>query len=497
MEINLIQKPLQYMRPFFSQIHTQEQTQEIRLPDAYPDIGKILGCWGKPLIRGKEWRSTSIGANGSVMVWVIYAPEDGSNPRVLDVSLPTQCRWDFPEAADDGVIVLNPSLSNLDCRGISARKILVRASVDTFAQVLCREKTQVAEPMNIPEDVQLLRRSYPVELLSEAGEKQVQIEEVLPFEGELPVYKIVSYDMHPNILEQKILGNRMIFRGENRILMMYMTEDGAIYHWETVVPFSQYAELDREYGPETQAWMLPVMTAMELEITDDHKIMMRSGIAVQYTVFGGSTLEIVEDAFSPIREVEPVIEELNLPVLLDSTTQQLQMSGLWRDEMDRVQSLQMFAEYPKYSSTNNGIQLRTDGNFQVLYENDGQLMSNTGKAEGQIEFATARENQIHLWMGNPDKPEIQPSAEGESVRCSYPVTVQVYSGKSIPMVTQLQLGEQYQPDPDRPSIVLRRAGEQSLWEIAKGYRSTMNAIRQANNLTGEPDFDQMLLIPLG
>ena len=41
-----------------------------------------------------------------------------------------------------------------------------------------------------------------------------------------------------------------------------------------------------------------------------------------------------------------------------------------------------------------------------------------------------------------------------------------------------------------------RAGAESLWELAKASRSTVEAIRQANNLEEEPLDDRMLLIPV-
>ena len=68
--------------------------------------------------------------------------------------------------------------------------------------------------------------------------------------------------------------------------------------------------------------------------------------------------------------------------------------------------------------------------------------------------------------------------------------------QGVPMVTALELGETAHPDPARPSLILRRAGEGSLWEIAKGAGSTVSAIQKANGLTGEPLDDRILLIPV-
>lgn len=498
MEVKFIKKTLKCLRPFFSQIHTQEQTQEIRLPDAYPDIGKILGCWGQVLMRGKEWRTTSMGANGGIMSWVMYAPEDGTQPRVVDVWIPMQCRWDFPENADDGVMVLRPILTNLDGRGISARKIMVRACVDTFAQAMRKETMEVPAPAQVPEDLQLLTRSYPMELPVEAGEKQVQMEENLSMPGNLPpIHKIIHYNMSPSIIEQKVLGNRLVFRGQNRVDMMYMTEDGSVNQWETEVPFSQYTELDNDYGPNASAWIMPILTAMEMDLGEEQQLNIRAGIAAQYTIFDRSVLDVVEDAFSPTRDVTPKIEEMQFPVLLDSIAMEMQAEGTLNEDAERILSASSYGEYPTIYMGNDGMQIRMDGQFQTLYQNaEGQMAGDGMRFNSSVPFSSAMENQTYLWMGSSAKPEISPNGDGFSVRSTYPVTVQVYSGQTIPVVTELEIGEQRQPDPDRPSIILRRAGEEGLWAIAKGCGSTVAAIQEANQLTGEPEHGQMLLIPI-
>ena len=49
------------------QVQSQEQTQEVRIPEGMPDIGTVLACWGQIVLRGKEWRSDAAGISGGVM----------------------------------------------------------------------------------------------------------------------------------------------------------------------------------------------------------------------------------------------------------------------------------------------------------------------------------------------------------------------------------------------------------------------------------------------
>lgn len=64
------------------------------------------------------------------------------------------------------------------------------------------------------------------------------------------------------------------------------------------------------------------------------------------------------------------------------------------------------------------------------------------------------------------------------------------------IITALSAPEELKADPARPSLILRRAGSMSLWELAKTCGSTEELIQQANNLQGSPEPGKMLLIPV-
>ena len=81
-----------------------EQTQELRLPEGMPGAAQILGTWGQVILRGKEWRGDQAACNGGVMAFVLYAPEDGSGPRVLESWIPFQMKWELPDNAPEGTM---------------------------------------------------------------------------------------------------------------------------------------------------------------------------------------------------------------------------------------------------------------------------------------------------------------------------------------------------------------------------------------------------------
>jgi hypothetical protein len=66
MQLQFHQDTCSCLRRLVNQTNVQEQTQEIKLPEGMPDIGRVLGAWGQILIRGKEWNSVYANVSGGV-----------------------------------------------------------------------------------------------------------------------------------------------------------------------------------------------------------------------------------------------------------------------------------------------------------------------------------------------------------------------------------------------------------------------------------------------
>lgn len=496
MEVKFDHNILSCLHSAVSSVQKLEQTQELRLPEEYPDIGRILGCWGQVVVRGKEWRSSGMSVNAGVMVWVLYAPEDGSELRGMDAWIPFTCKWEFREPLDDGLMTVQPLLTELDARGTSARKLMLRACVEMMGQAMVSEKSQIAVPGCLPEDVCLRREHYPAVLPVEGGEKQISLEQALSLPEGIGDSQIVGVALIPQVLEQKIVANRLILRGEALLRLRYLRKDGSMGTWQTQIPFSQFAELDRDHEAQAEPWVEPVVTALELTAGDAGQITVKAGIAAQYLIFARSVVEVISDAYSPWREVGVQKEMLRIPMLLDLRRADVQVESVV-PEMASPVDVVSTPSFPVLRRGEAEDDICLDGHFQCLIrDEEGQLRQERPSFSGCMPFRSAAENQTELWMGSGSVPGLTPDARGNVIQCTYPVTAMVYSGQPIPMVVGLELGDVKKQDPDRPSIILRRAGEEDLWTIAKICGSTVEAIRKANQLQQEPEQGRMLLIPV-
>ena len=474
-----------------SQVQTQEQTQEVRLPEGLPDVGRVLGAWGQVLIRGKEWRSSGMTVSGGVLAWALYVPEDGSEARMLDTWIPFQMKWDFDESQRDGTIHVWPLLESMDARCVSARKILFRSTVGILGEAMEPSSLELYRPGQMPEDVQLLKNTYPTVLPVEAGEKQFLIQEELEPGSEVP--KLLRYCVKLQVSEQRVMANRLVFRGT--ALLQVLWGDGKLTVWNTEVPFSQYVDLDGTYSDQATAAVRLIPTALELEKNEEGIPELKCGAAAQYLIYERVMVDAVEDAYSPFRPVEMEKQEWQLPALLDCHRQPVALECQWKND-GKVLDTAFSCGYPQIRQEGDVVEAKLSGQFQILYlDEEGQLQGATVKGETQWEMLSDEDNR-HRFFWQSGFPTAEENMDGFGLRQEIQTQTDVYAHSAASRITGLQLGEAEAPDPSRPALILRRCGGRRLWDIAKSTGSTVESIRKANGLTDDPESDKMLLIPV-
>lgn len=498
MELEFEKRVCRYLDQVIRDTRSEEQTQEVRLGDGMPDVGRVIGAWGQVILRGKEWREDQVVLSGGVMAWVLYAPEDGSEPRCLDTWLPFKMKWDLPEGIREGEIRASCLLRSVDARSISPRKVMARSVVSVQIGVLCPDERELFVPGKVPEGLELLKRSYPVRLLREAGEKAFQLDEVSVLKDSDPVpEKIFCSQIRPRITERKVLGDRVVFRGSGDLHILGRGEDGQIHAWDLELPFSQIGQLQQEYGPDARAELLMEVTSLEPELEADGKLRVKCALVGQYLVDDREMVDLVEDAYSNARELDVHTRQLELPVILESRSENIYGEQKLPAEASRVVDAIFLPEQPRMRQREDGVEMELPGMFQVLYYGDnGELTTSSVRLElGKI-LEKAPEVRVDGEVMLPQRPSVSLGDGSMELSLELPVKLTSSSRQVLDQVTGMALGQEKTPDPTRPSLIICRVGDKSLWQLAKSAGSSVEAIRKINDLQEAPEPGRMILIPV-
>lgn len=485
------------LEPVFQEVRSTELTQQIKLPDAMPDVGKILMAWGQPILRGKEWTDGQLSANGGMLVWVLYEPEDGSGSQCLDGWIPFQLKWDLPEEATEGTARFTCRTRLVEGRGVSPRKITVRCNLAVQVEAYSPVRREMETPVKKEGEVELLEEVYPLRLMKEAGEKTFSMEEELSLPDSAPQpEKLLYCRMEPRITDKKVLTDKVVFRGNGNLHILYRSEEGRLQSWDFPLPFSQYTQLDQEYGTDALADVALAVTGLECEFSEEGILRLKAGVTAQYLILEKQMLTVLEDAYCPDRELSIRQESVELPVVLEERREVLYAEQTIREETETVVDASFLVDFPRQRWQENEVELEVPGIFQLLsYGTDGTLRAATAKWEGCQNFP-ADDRSCIMALPLPQEPQVVTGAGQIQVKAELPMEVTTTANQQMTWITGLELGEQKTPDPNRPALILRRAGEGRLWDLAKDSGAAMADIRRANGLEGEPLPGQMLLIPV-
>lgn len=498
MEIQFQENKIPCLHLVKSQTQSQEQTQELRLGDGAPDVGRVLGAWGQVVVRGKEWRSDSVAVNCGVMAWVLYAPEDGGQAHCVETWIPVSVKWDIPDQGRDGTITCQCRLRSVDARILSGRKMMVRATVCATAQMFVEGETISYSPSDVPADIELLEKTYPLCLAREAGEKAFMFDEelILP-PAAAAMDKPVRWELQVEVADQKVLGDKAVFRGTGLLHLLYRTQEGALSSWDFEIPFSQYTQLEHSYADQAQVQVLPLVTALETETADGGRLRLKAGLSGQYVIYDTLQMPVVEDAYSPERDVQLQIKPVSVPVVAQQKSFLVKAEQTVPYESSRVADAAFFPGCGRVQNRSGEGQMEMSGSFQMLYyDKEGLLQPAAAQWQWEQMESVPDGSDVILWSAATGKPAVSSSGEGMLMQAECMLTVAAHASREMPMVAGLTLGESVPKDPNRPSLILQRAGKGDLWSIAKQNGTTVHAIREANDLQDAPDPDRILLIPI-
>ena len=222
---------------------------------------------------------------------------------------------------------------------------------------------------------------------------------------------------------------------------------------------------------------------------------LKGSMTCQYMIYDRHMLELVEDAYSPHRQVNPEMEIVTVPSVLELGSQTVTGESTTDTEMKQPVDTAFYPKFPDYHPDSGSITMQ--GRFQTLgYDDDGKLEMVSSKWEQTLPMDAHPSSKVQILPSHSGLPQAMLMGQELTSRSDLLLDTITTANENIPMIFALELGEIREPDPNRPSLILRRPGEETLGEIAKKTGSTPHKIRKANHLEDEPPGNEYLLIPV-
>lgn len=111
-----------------------EETLEMIVPDACPDILRICDTEGKVFLKSKEAQEGRVEVSGTVRAAILYLPDGEEGMRRVEATLSFTSTADSAAVGPQCSVVAVPWVEMAETRSLNPRKVLVRVNLAVHVQ---------------------------------------------------------------------------------------------------------------------------------------------------------------------------------------------------------------------------------------------------------------------------------------------------------------------------------------------------------------------------
>ena len=475
----------------------QEETQEAIVPDACPDIMRILDTRAQAYLTGKQVRDGMVTVTGLVRASVFYLPDEpDAGVRCLPLTLPFACQCEAPGLSAQGSLLSVPRLRWAQARTLNPRKVLLRA--DLAIEINAYQPGELMLCCSAAPDpahgIEQLVSEETTYMTTSVQEKPFTFSDRLELgNGAGSTAELLSLVGIPGCSECKLIGSKLIFKGDVELEGL-VCDGGELRTVRQVMSFSQIMEISGA-GEDCRGEVRVVLTDLSVQ---DGEVTLE--LLAQAVVRQRRTLSLLRDLYSTGWHTETTSKTYQLCHLKEDSVKTVAVRELL-DTTTLVRSLcHSWAELGE-------IRTHTEGNdtvftaevqLNILYQDDGEQLQSVHKDVAVQCRLEAGGSTCRCWSSSPKELFVTPTAGGLEIRFSMEFHCFAVRQQQISGVASASLGaERQKGEGEQPSVILRLAAPgETLWDIAKAYATKAETIMQANGLEdGMVPQGKMLLIP--
>ncbi len=482
-----------------------EETLEMIVPDACPDILRICDTEGLVYLKSKEALEGRIEVSGTVRAAILYLPDGAEGMRCIEAALPFTCAVDSGAVGPHCTVAAVPRVTSAETRSLNPRKVLVRVNLAVAIQVYAPVSGDLCAGVAAPEEhhvEQLVERCDTLSV-SCVQEKQFTFSDDVALPGSRPeAEELLRARTALHCAEAKVIGSKLILKGEAQLQVLYRAEGGALCTAEFELPFSQIMEVGG-IGEEAACQVQILLTNgdFRMDAGDGRTISVALDLLAQAVVWEERTLEVLSDAYSTACPVTVETQEYTVSRLLDRGTKEQTVREILETGVPAREVSDAYVTIGSERQRREGsrLMLEAEARVTVLYTaEDGNTASVTSPIQVSCPLELPEEAVCSSRCLCPAPVFATATTGGIEVRFPVHISYLALERRRMVAIAALRTEEAAeQKDASQPSVVLRMVGrEERLWDIAKAYGTTARDIMRANGMEEDAvPGGQLLLIP--
>ncbi len=517
MALELLQKDVKVSRVVLRKKSSTVIENDIIVPDSKPDISKILIVDAEIFKGETECTRDKTTINGRLRYKILYVSDDESGSiKSIENDSPFSVDVETPGSNADMYCAAECTIEYLEYEVSNSRKLAIKTIMDTNCKVREEKEFFIAEEIEGAEDIQQLRKKYFINSFAGRGEESFVVSDSPDIPAGKPsVVEILRNDVKLSGLDFKLADNKIAVQGDINVSTLYTSDDEErkIESVENEIPFTHIFEVegiedDCEF--EVNCEITDVRVLAQEDMDDELRILDLSiELTAEAMGFRQTAVEAISDAYSPAKNIRLKKEN----VVMEEFSRHEKSSFFMKEIIntdDATNIGQIFNVTAKpviseYTAFENKLTIEGLAECNILYASGSETQPiRNYKQELPFKQSLAVEGlkagqECEVALAVQHLNYSMASSQEVDLRLSLDAAVKISAETEIPVIIEAEESEDVETRSEGSASVLIyfvKTGD-SLWSIAKKYRTTIEAIERVNELSsGEKlNLGQQIIIP--
>lgn len=448
------------------------------LPDSKPDIIKVQSESSLPYIRKKENMENRLKIEGGFETRISYITSEGKN-RVLKIDEELSEVLDIEGINQESSISEKISIIQIETSILNERKIHYKIEAEIQVVASKKENIELIYEINKVHNIETLSKKTNIDTYIGHSESKISVKEKLETENIQEGIEVVKFKPKVENIETKISYNKILVKADCKIKCVYQSKSGSTYMVQKEVPvmgFLDIENIDEECESNIELTLKNINInedcsnkneiEIEMEFNLSGDIYQKREINMMIDLYGINYKTDFKNQTMYLEKSKPQVlkkVELENKTLIEDINQIYDQEYIIKNVQTKEEKteVQIKATY-LYSSFEN----ETINKYETIITKELNAKYDLEKTKIKIE----KENTVLL----PDS----------SIEATLELSIQSLNAEKIEVINEIEIEDEESDDKYSMIIYCVKEGD-SLWKIAKKFKSTVKEISNINEIEDE------------
>ncbi len=480
--------------------------EDILVPDSKPDLSKIVSIDGKMNVIDREVDTNGTQISGKIEVKLMYIPmtETDDFPLIpMDAVIDFKHELDYP-VSDKSELEVIGNVEHMDFEIVNERKLRVKAVSNITSRLY--DKLNVDLFSNPDEEMQLLKSEAMYTDIIEKKKAPIDIREELTVKEGMPeIGKILNWDISIIENQKQLVQERAVINAEVQYNILYLSEEvePAPVLFRDKSEFTQFIDI-KDNDDITDSKVEFLLKHSDINVKNDTNDNMTIfevtiDIITNLEILKTKTQEFIVDAYNPQKQIEAQKDKIECKLLSGKSAADVQIKEILNVPDNLPDMEKIIYTTAKVFETGNIVE-NGKNIIEGILSTNILYLSNEGnrKTYGFTEeipfrhvieisgLSSEKDVEHEITVRRLDFETI--NSKQLEINADVYIKSAAYKRESYEVLTHALTVDADVSIEENPSIILyvTKKGD-SLWKIAKNYRTTIEEIKTINNISDSSD----------